>query len=464
MLKYATQHGFQSRFDYKFLDFVEDSTTGLITSTIEDQVTLQKVRIISKYLCGADGTNSYVARQLKLPFHDLSSGALALNIWYEADLSEIYRFNPGLLHAVSTPHLDSPAWGIIGINRIVRPYTEFLMGMLARPGAESNNVPEAEVVARLRQLIGDENVKIKVKGMYKWRINESYAEVISKGNVFCLGDAIHKHPPGNGLGSNTCIQDAYNLAWKLAYVLKGKAGPSLLATYHSERQPVAKRIVKIANDAIRYHVALHSVVGTYIPDKEQRVETLALLREDSPRGKQQRAALRKAAEDLRDESEGLGAEMNQQYSSTAICVEDEVDPGPTWQDDRGGVRYHIISTYPGSRLPHAWLGTDKVGERVSTHDLAGHGEFTLFTGTGGKQTWSRAAEEVTAATGVKVNVYSIGPGEDFSDMFYLWEERRSVDENGAVLVRPDRTVAWRSRDLGLSGRLLPVVRSILGLL
>src|SRR5207247_9828023 len=90
----------------------------------------------------------------------------------------------------------------------------------------------------------------KIRSTSLWSVNRLYATRYSNGRVFCLGDAVHRHPPSNGLGSNTSIHDAYNLAWKLALVLKGKADPSLLETYNDERPPVGKQIVERANKSI----------------------------------------------------------------------------------------------------------------------------------------------------------------------------------------------------------------------
>ena len=88
-----------------------------------------------------------------------------------------------------------------------------------------------------------------------------YATEMSNGRVYCMGDATHRHPPSNGLGSNTSIQDAFNLAWKLAHVLKGKAGPKLLETYTAERAPVAKQIVTRANKSIEEFGPIFKALG-----------------------------------------------------------------------------------------------------------------------------------------------------------------------------------------------------------
>lgn len=141
----------------------EDAVTGLITTTIQDQLTDTTFQVVSKYLCGADGAASPVARQLGLEFNTLTGGGLALNAWYEADLSHIYRKDPGMLHAVLTPHIDAPLWSIHGMNRLVRPHTEFVMSMLAHPSATSINVTDEQVIQRLREYIGDDTVDIKLK-------------------------------------------------------------------------------------------------------------------------------------------------------------------------------------------------------------------------------------------------------------------------------------------------------------
>ena len=103
----------------------------------------------------------------------------------------------------------------------------------------------------MRNLVGVPDLEVEITGTSLWGNNEQYATSLQQGRVFCAGDAVHKHPPSNGLGSNTSIQDSYNLAWKLAAVLRGQAGPELLDTYTAERAPVAEQIVARANQSSR---------------------------------------------------------------------------------------------------------------------------------------------------------------------------------------------------------------------
>lgn len=105
---------------------------------------------------------------------------------------------------------------------------------------------------------------------------------------------------------------------------------------------------------------------------------------------------------------------------------------------------------------------------ISTHDLAGKGKFTLFTGVGGKKGWVEAAGMVKGLLGVEVVVHSIGWREDYRDVFFDLGRKRGVGERGAVLVRPDRVVAWRCDNVGggdgWGEKLTRVMGRILGLL
>lgn len=287
-------------------------------------------------------------------------------------------------------------------------------------------------------------------------------------NSLCLGDAVHRHPPFNGLGSNSCIQDAFNLAWKVAYVHRGLASPSLLSTYSTERQPVGQSVVQRANDGFRDHFAIWEAIGILPEDVDTRRTILSELRATTPAGQQRRRAFQKAIETTAHEFHGLGIEMNQVYKGPGIYAADEAQPyklsGRAADDP---VLYHIPSTYPGCRLPHVWLNKAVPVEPVSTIDLAGHGAFVLFTGVGG-EAWKQAANSVAAELGVSLSACSIGYRQDWEDVYYDWERVRGVEETGVVLVRPDRFVAWRrtavmSSEEECRATLLHVLKSIFGL-
>jgi len=262
----------------------------------------------------------------------------------------------------------------------------------------------------------------------------------NRSSSFCLGDAVHRHPPMNGLGSNTCIQDAYNLAWKIAYVLKGQADPSLLGTYSPERQPVGETIITQANASLRTHKPVYEALGSMAPNLEQRKKDFGELSQATPDGVKRRARLQAAIKDIAHEYHGLGLEMNQRYESAAVYLADEGPRPPLPQDH---VIEHEITTYPGSRLPHAWLNAKIPRKKFSTIDLSGKGAFCLFTGIGGEK-WKDAVIKASEVLGMNIRIYSVGWGQDYEDVYFDWARRREIDEDGCVLVRPDNFVAWRS--------------------
>ncbi|KAI1822511.1 FAD binding domain-containing protein [Xylaria intraflava] len=469
LLRNATQNGFKIRWDYEFVTCRENPDSGKVHSTLNDVLTGEELRVVSNYVCGADGSRSVVARELKLPFHDTPGGGFALNVWFEADLSHLMTQSPGLIHMLIQPDKPQPDYCAIAITRQVKPFSEWVISMLAKPGVTEVTASQEEIMQHVQDLIGDASVEIKLKSLSTWSIQDCYAEQYSRGNVFCLGDAVHRHPPFNGLGSNTCIQDAYNLAWKIGYVRKGLASPSLLESFSAERQPVGRAVVRRTNKTGAIHAKLFALMGVFEPDLAEKRKILDRLEQDSEEGAEARAAFQTIIEDLDSERQGFGVEMNQLYQSTAVWADDEPSPPPCFADAEEADLHYLESTYPGFRLPHAWLRASKAAPSdpmVSTHDLAGKGNFTIFTGIGGKAKWLRAANKVREILSVEISVYSIG-GEDYRDVFYDWSRKKGIGEKGAVLVRPDRFVAWRdirdgTGDADSGNKLAKVMSRILG--
>ena len=347
------------------------------------------------------------------------------------------------------------------------------------PGVDLNfdEVTNEQYLTRCKQFVGNDSIPIEststlfrkicliltkaVIDVSKWYINEIIAEYYSDGNIFCLGDAVHRHPPFNGLGSNTCVQDAFNLAWKIAYVDKGLASTSILDSYNAERQPVGLGIITRANQGIRDHVPVWQALGVLEPTVETRMEQFDQLKAATPEGAKRRTALRDAVQGTSHEFHGLGIEMNQRYESGAVYVADEPNARPPLPEDE--ILEHEVTTYPGSRLPHAWINTRNPGKLFSTIDLAGHGAFCLITSIGGEK-WKEAAKMVEKELGVEVRAYSLGWMQDYEDVYSDWARRREVGEDGCVLVRPDRFVAWRSMGMidDCEGKLLKVMKHVLG--
>ncbi|KAK7206986.1 FAD binding domain protein [Myxozyma melibiosi] len=443
LVKHATQHGFSTRFNTSLLSFVEDDVSGLITATVRDDVSQVVYQISTKYLFGADGARSRIVKQLDFPLDAKPQQGLAINVLVKADLSHLVEYRTGNLHWVMQPEKEHPYFGWQGIVRMIKPWSEWMFILFPDRAIDPHKVSPSreEYLARVKDFIGDDT-PAEIIDVSKWYINEIVATQYSHGQtIFCLGDAVHRHPPMNGLGSNTCIQDAFNLAWKLAYVRAGYADPSILETYSTERQPVGRTIITRANNGFRDHFKIWEALGTSLDSVEDRRRVLQELQSATPEGKKRREALRKAIQESSHEFHGLGVEMNQHYSSSCVYDADEPEPfkytGKAAEDD---VLYYEPTTYPGSRLPHVWLNKSIPCKPVSTIDLAGHGQFTLFTGIGG-DAWKEAVSKIAS---VPIKAYSIGFRQDWEDPYFEWDRLRGVDETGCVLARPDRFIAWRA--------------------
>ncbi len=262
---------------------------------------------------------------------------------------------------------------------------------------------------------------------------------MSKGRVFIMGDAAHRHPPSNGLGSNTSIQDAFNLAWKLAAVVKGQAGAGLPDSHTVERAPIAKQIVTRANQSIGEFGPIFEALGMTGGTDIEKIQANMDARCDcTPEAEAHRAALNAAIAFKTYEFDAHGVEMNQRYRSDAIVTDGQMEPDFTPDADL----HYQPTTWPGARVPHVWL-FDAAGGTHSTLDLAGHGVFTLFTGLGG-MTWAEAAAKIAADMGIAIAAHVIGPRQQYVDHTGDWAHACEVGDAGYILTRPDQHVCWRN--------------------
>jgi 2,4-dichlorophenol 6-monooxygenase len=437
LVRTATERGTQTRFSTEYLSLDQDQDH--VDVRVRDRLTAEEYTIRARYVIGADGARSQVAADLGLPMVGAMDIAGSMNITFRADLSAHVGHRPSVLYWVIQPGSNVGGIGA-GLVRMVRPWNEWLIVWGYDIASPAPVVDDAAATAIVRNLVGLPDLDVEITGTSLWGNNEMYATRLHEGRVFCAGDAVHRHPPSNGLGSNTSIQDSYNLAWKLAAVLRGQAGPSLLDSYSTERAPVAERIVKRANRSSREFVQFFEVLG--LLDAEDEAEMAARIEErkaNTPAGAAKRAALVSAMELKHYEFNAHGVDLGQFYTSAAI-VADGVLPPPR----RDPELYYEQSTVPGSRLPHVWVGDAR--HRVSTLDLAPMTRFTLLTGIAGEP-WTAAAAKVAAELGVPLEVVVIGPGRAVTDLYYDWARVREIEEEGALLVRPDKHIGWRSMRL-----------------
>lgn len=435
LVRNAAARGAQLRFSTEYLGHTQDADG--VTVEVHDRLSDETYTIRAKYLIGADGARSQVAEDIDLPMEGAMDIAGSMNITFKADIAPHVGHRPSVLYWVIQPGSNVGGIGA-GLVRMVRPWNEWLIVWGYDINQPPPEVDEEAAIQIVRNLLGLPDIQVEITGTSLWGNNEMYATHLQSSRVFCVGDAVHRHPPSNGLGSNTSIQDSYNLAWKLAAVLRGDAGPGLLETYSEERAPLAEQIVKRANKSSREFVQFFEVLG--LLDAKDEAEMAAAIEErkaNTPAGAAKRAALVEAMELKHYEFNAHGVEMGQFYASSAIVPDGSTRAEPT----RDPELYFEPSTVPGARLPHAWVGSEK--GRVSTLDLAPMTRFTLFTGIAGEK-WAEAAAKVRDDLGVSLETVVIGPGRAVTDLYYDWARLRGVEEDGVLLVRPDKHIGWRS--------------------
>jgi 2,4-dichlorophenol 6-monooxygenase len=443
LVRAAQERGAVVRFDTEYLGHVQDDDG--VTATLRDRLTGATYQVRSRYLVGADGARSRVAEHLDLPFEGPGAVGGSMSIVFEADLTRFVEHRPSVLYWMLQPGAEREGVGL-GVLRMIKPWTEWMLMWGYEVAAGPPDLSDEFVRDLAVKLVGTEDFEMTVKSATPWTVNHRYATTLARGRVFCVGDAVHRHPPTNGLGSNTSIQDSYNLAWKLAHVVSGAAAPSLLDSYDAERAPVARQIVERANQSIADTGRILAALELEDTSDPARLDAqLELRKAPGPDGERVRGALRDAIAFKEYEFDAHGVEHNHRYASGAVVPDGT--PEPEYTLDRE--LYAQPTTWPGARVPHAWVTVD--GVRTSTLDLVGHGRFAVVTGIGG-EAWADAARRLGDSLGLDVTVVVIGPGQEVEDPYGTWADLREISDSGVLLVRPDLHVAARaSRAPGSDG-------------
>ncbi|MEY9878257.1 2,4-dichlorophenol 6-monooxygenase [Streptacidiphilus sp. MAP12-33] len=436
LVGHAARRGAAVRFDTEFLGLTQDEHG--VTSVLRDRLRGDEFQVRSRYLVGADGGRSRVAEQVGLPFRGEEGRGGSMNIVFRADLGPLVEHRPGVLYWVVRPGEGIGGIGM-GALRMVRPWHTWMAVWGYDIDGPEPVLDEGEARRIVHRMLGDDRIEVEIESTSLWTVNQRHATRYCAGRVFCAGDAVHRHPPSNGLGSNTSIQDAHNLAWKLAAVLHGQAGPGLLDTYSAERAPVGEQVVSRANRSTAEFVPLFRALG--LGDGLASADPgagLRLARAADRAGARARRELAQAMQFKHYEFSAHGVELNQRYRSAAVLEE----PGAEEREwARDPELYAQPCARPGAKVPHVWL-VDGRGHRISTLDLVGGGRFTVLTGLAG-HAWETAAERCERELGVPLRVVRID-AEGARDAYGAWQRvNDDLDEEGCLLVRPDGFIAWR---------------------
>ena len=433
LFKNAAERGATFACNTEYLSHVQDERG--VTVQLRDRLSEREYTMRARFLVGADGAKSKVLEDAGLAVEGQLARAGTTYAIFNADLTRYVEHRPSILHWIVTPNA---AFGEIGFGllRAVKPWTQWIAGWGIDISKGEPDISDDFVLKQIRILVGDPELEVEIVRTSVWYVNQAYAPQYSNGRVFCAGDAVHRHPPSSGLGLNTCVQDAFNLAWKLAYVVKGHAGPRLLETYSAERAPVGQQIVKRANQSRLDYGPIKAVFRVEGADNPVQAG-ITRFKDPGPEGVKARQAAQAALELKNREFNAQGVEMNQRYVSSAV-IPDPAAGEEAWQRDPE--LYLQATTRPGAKLPHAWL-IDRQGRRVSTLDVTGKGEFSLVTGLAG-EAWVAAAQALALPF-----LRTVVTGRDGTlDAYCAWQRVREIDEAGALLVRPDGYVAWRQSE------------------
>ncbi|PHE95159.1 FAD-binding monooxygenase [Bacillus wiedmannii] len=387
MLQEARTLGGELSFYHELVSY-EQNEHGVI-ATIRNRETEEESIIHCDYVIAADGAKSKIREQLGIRTEGRGTiGGYYMNIYFEADLSEFIQGDAFGFTMVLHPE-------VLGALIPVDNERRWIYHVSYDP--LKGEQPEDFTIERCKQIIqtaiGSTKVESKIVSVLPWEATESTAVKFQDNRIFLVGDSAHIMPPTGGFGSNTGMQDAHNLAWKLAAVIKGKANPKLLETYYEERYPVAKLTTEYASSLLF------------------------------------RAANRE--EGSLNNMDGLAVTVGYQYCSKAI-IDDSANPH----------RMDIIDLNgrPGTRAPHFWGMYE--GEKVSILDLFGN-NFVLLTEVE-NSSWAEAVFDVSSKLGINIKVYSVGLRGDFIAQENVFRELYGIENEGVVLIRPDGFIGWRS--------------------
>ena len=441
LLGAAREAGADIEFQTEFFELHHDAEG--VTSVIRDRTTGATRTVRSRFVIGADGANSRVLTEVGLTVEGRDDLGHAANIWFRADLARFFQHRPGVLSWNVMPGpLPRLRLGTLICHKL---YTEFVLAFMYDPQQTVlSELAEDALLQRIRAVVG-EDIDAEILGLAGWQVRAQVAPCYSSGNVFCMGDAVHRHPPTNGLGLNMSVADAYNLAWKLAFVLDGRGGRQLLDSYNAERQPVGAAGVNRAITSLHESSAIETALGLE-PNQsaEDGWKALNVLYEPGVAGDERRRALREAIELSNYQFNAHGIELGYVYHSEVITQE----ATPPGKPERDPALYYTPTTRPGARVPHARLERD--AQPLSSLDLVDPQGFTLLTGVGG-HSWQTTAEQIAQQVHTPITVHVIGERDGLYDPYGDWASRCEVDTTGCVLIRPDGHVAWRCHTAGPDG-------------
>jgi len=426
------------RFHCELVDFSLDADG--VDATVLDRARDETFAVRAQYLIACDGGRT-IGPKLGVTLEGPRNLANEISIHMSADLSRWSGDPDVLIRWIWPPETGALAVLVPMGPKRWGPDSEEWVLHLNYPPDDRRALDDVQVEADMRTALGLPELAAKIHKITRWSLEGVLADRFRVGRVFLAGDAAHRHPPTGGLGLNSAIQDVHNLCWKLAAVLRGDASERLLDTYEPERRPVCARNVQRSVENALNQLRIRGVLGLDAnAGAEANWKQLSRLWSGRPEDADYRREATIAFASQAMEFDEHNVEAGYRYASAAIVPDGTPEPTPI-----DAIRVYEPSTRPGSPLPHAEL-EDGEGRRLALLDLVAPGRFLLIAGEDGAD-WCRAAERVASERRLPVDSVRVGHLQgEHRDVRCAWLRQREITPRGAVLVRPDRFVAWRSLD------------------
>lgn len=428
------------RFNHELVDLAQDADG--VTATVRDKDSDSTYRVRAQYLIAADGGRT-VGKLVGVEMNGPRDIMKMVSIHMTADLSPWATDDDVLIRWLVNPDFGGSWSGVLvpmGPDHWGPASEEWVFHMQYATD-DPDAMQEEKVLARMRATLGlPDELQVTIHRISQWVMEGVIADKFRHGRVFFAGDAAHRHPPTGGLGLTSAIADVYNLTWKLAAVLAGRAGDGLLDTYEAERKPVDQNNIDNAIANAMNHFTIDQALNLS-PDKtpQENWAELAPLWRELPDSAAKRHALNRAIGSQTMEFHHHNVEFGYRYDSTAV-----VHDGSPQYVPLDPVRLYEPSTKPGHPMPHAFV--ERQGERTALGTLVHGGKFLLLAGEEG-HAWVEAAEKLAAENDLPLVAGTVGVlDSDFVDVRCAWLKNRAISSTGVVLVRPDRYVAFRSLD------------------
>lgn len=428
------------RFNHDVIALEQDESG--VTTTVLDKATGEEYQVRSRYVIGADGGRT-IGGLVGITVDGQRNILDMVSVHMTADLSNVLDDDDVLLRWLANPEFGGTFTG--GVLCPMGPdhwgtRSEEWVFHIGYPHGDPDAGDRSKVIARMKALLGIPDLVADVHAVSVWTMEGIIADRFREGRVFVVGDAAHKHPPTSGLGLNSAIHDVQNLCWKLAMVLAGHAGDGLLDTVDPERRPTIERNIANSIACTEARFRLDAALG--LSDDKSPEENWAALSviwdERHPEHLERRDLVNNALAAQSLEFHHHGLEFGFTCASAAV-----VDDGSPTREPLDAVRLYEPSTRPGHPVPHAYVS--QRGVTFPLLNLTHGGRFVLIAGEEGRP-WVDAARKLAESTGIPLDAVTVGTDSaDLADVRFAWLRKREIASDGAVLVRPDRFVAFRSQ-------------------